>query len=214
MDRIKVYYTKLKSDYSDEEFSSYLNSIPSCLHEKLLKVKHTSTRNSKLFGLLLLQHGLKLEGSNDQIFTNLEYTSKGKPFISNASEFNISHSENLVICAFSKSSIGIDIEKIKDVNIENFRIYFSDEEYHNLKESPDVNNLFFQYWTKKESFAKAIGDGLTISFANVIFNNNTIHYKDQSWFNHELNIDDDFIANICTKQQHPNIEIEEIVFPF
>lgn len=212
MDRIKVYYARIESDYSDNDFSSYLNSLPSYLHEKLFKIKHTNTRNSKLFGLLLLQHVLKLEGGNEQVLTNLEYTSKGKPYIQGARQFNISHSGNMVVCAFSKREIGIDIEKIRNVNIKNFQSYFSDDEYTDIVNSSAINKLFFQYWTKKESFAKAIGEGLTISFANVNFNKNTINYKDQSWFNHELSIDNDFIANICVEQQYPNIEIEEIVF--
>jgi 4'-phosphopantetheinyl transferase len=213
MNRIKVYYTTIESDYSDFDILPYINSLPNSLHEKILKIKHNNTRYSKLFGLLLLQHGLKIEGNNEQILTKLEYTIKGKPYISGANKkFNISHSSNLVVCAFSNSKIGIDIEKIRDVNIGNFRSYFSDDEYTDIENSSVINKLFFQYWTKKESFAKAIGEGLTISFANVIFNENRINYNHQNWFNHELSIKDDFIANICVEQQYSKIEIEEIIF--
>ncbi len=212
MDRIKVYYTRIESDYSDKDFSLYLNYLPSYLHKKLLKVKHRNTRNSKLFGLLLMQHGLKIESSNEQVLSNLEYTSKGKPFISGASEFNISHSQNIVVCAVSNSEIGIDVEKIRDVNINNFKIYFSTDEYTDIENSSAINKSFFKYWTKKESFAKAIGEGLTISFANVNFNKNRISYNTKNLFSHEISINDNFITNICTEQQYPNIEIEEIIF--
>ena len=71
---------------------------------------------------------------------------KGKPYIIGTNQFNISHSGNLIVCAFSESKIGIDIEKIRNVNIENFRSYFSDDEYTDIANSSAINKLFFQYW--------------------------------------------------------------------
>ena len=44
MDRIKVYYTKIESDYSDFDILQCINCLPDLLHEKILKIKHNNTR--------------------------------------------------------------------------------------------------------------------------------------------------------------------------
>jgi 4'-phosphopantetheinyl transferase len=91
----------------------------------------------------------------------------GKPKLTNSElAFNLSHSKSKAIIAFAiNPQLGIDIEYI-DEKIEAKQIaknYFSAEDRTQLYALSDekLANGFFNIWTKKEAFIKAIGTGLT-----------------------------------------------------
>jgi 4'-phosphopantetheinyl transferase len=91
----------------------------------------------------------------------------GKPKLTNSDlEFNLSHSKNKAIIAIAIDvQLGIDIEYI-DEKIKAKEIagnFFSNEEIKQLCALEDVKlaDGFFNIWTKKEAFIKAIGTGLT-----------------------------------------------------
>lgn len=100
----------------------------------------------------------------------------GRPFLSSdlnpmQLNFNLSHSGDLVLYAFSYGrAVGIDIEQVrKDIATlaiaENF---FSSEEVAALKSvSADLRPVtFFNCWTRKEAYIKALGKGLSYSLQN------------------------------------------------
>ena len=103
---------------------------------------------------------------------SFDYHENGKPFLpvekgvstpkSRSLEFNLSHSGNFALYAFSwDRRIGIDIERMRDTgHIERLaRRALSFEEYaafHNCPPS-DKARLFYRYWTCKEAVIKAAG---------------------------------------------------------
>lgn len=94
------------------------------------------------------------------------YTGKGKPEIVNhALQFNVSHSHELVAYVFSaQRAVGIDVEYMeKKIEILDLaQRFFAEPEYEQLKAMPEEkrNLAFFNVWTRKEAFVKAIGEGL------------------------------------------------------
>jgi 4'-phosphopantetheinyl transferase len=96
-----------------------------------------------------------------------QYTSHGKPFIERCGiEFNLSHSGDWVLFAFSSSAeIGVDIEHtrpmpdMRDVAKQNFAA----AEFAHWEATPEQDrpDAFYRCWTRKESFIKAIGEGLS-----------------------------------------------------
>ncbi|MBC6473153.1 MAG: 4'-phosphopantetheinyl transferase superfamily protein [Hormoscilla sp. GM102CHS1] len=79
-------------------------------------------------------------------------------------EFNLSHSHGLALYAIALDrEIGIDLEYIRDLEAEQLaKRFFSHREYTAIssvapQEQPRV---FFHYWTCKEAYLKATGDGL------------------------------------------------------
>lgn len=95
----------------------------------------------------------------------------GKPQVKNANiNFNISHSDELVICCVSTNQIGIDIEKIKPLNINILNKvctcedieYIYDEKVTNCKFPLSREELkrFYEIWTAKEAYFKCIGTGI------------------------------------------------------
>ena len=115
--------------------------------------------------LLRLQLGALLHRDAKTLL--FEYTSYGKPFIKNCGiEFNLSHSGDWVLFAFSHSAeIGADIEQIRpmpdmpDVARQNFSA--TEFALWQATPAPDRTQAFYRCWTRKESFIKAIGEGLS-----------------------------------------------------
>jgi 4'-phosphopantetheinyl transferase len=96
----------------------------------------------------------------------------GKPFLAFPSvspplEFNISHSHDLVLYAFTFTrQVGIDLEyKGASVDYEALaKVSFSPNEQALFRSLPDdvKQEAFFNCWTRKEAYIKARGKGLSI----------------------------------------------------
>lgn len=97
----------------------------------------------------------------------------GKPFLADSSEihFNISHSDNWVICAISDLPIGVDIELIRGFSHEILENVLSPLELAHYHSTPygQREKLFFTYWAAKESYLKALGLGLNVPLKSIEF---------------------------------------------
>ncbi|MDF2690515.1 MAG: sfp [Gammaproteobacteria bacterium] len=105
-----------------------------------------------------------LAQSPDKI--EFHYQSLGKPELLNqALQFNVSHSGPQALFAFTLGhSIGVDIEKIKACDeLELAARFFAKEEYQALLALAPLHRRqsFFQIWSQKEAFIKALGQGLS-----------------------------------------------------
>ncbi|NWF59658.1 MAG: 4'-phosphopantetheinyl transferase superfamily protein [Fischerella sp.] len=99
-----------------------------------------------------------------------EYEPRGKPilgdtYIHSGLSFNLSHSQDLAVCAVSINRvIGVDIEYIRSVSdVEALaKRFFSPREYAVVRSLPpqQQQKVFFRYWTCKEAYLKATGVGL------------------------------------------------------
>jgi 4'-phosphopantetheinyl transferase len=98
------------------------------------------------------------------------YGPQGKPALADPSSslrFNVTNSGNLAAYAFTTGcEIGIDVEKHRTLHdFENIaRRFFSPEETAELLELPSAEKTtaFFNCWSRKEAYIKAMGGGLSI----------------------------------------------------
>jgi 4'-phosphopantetheinyl transferase len=97
------------------------------------------------------------------------YGPKGKPALDNAGElrFNVSNSGDLAAYAFTLGcEIGVDVEhRRRLLEIEGIaRRFFASDEVTELMRLPDEARPegFFNCWTRKEAYIKAVGDGLSV----------------------------------------------------
>ena len=96
------------------------------------------------------------------------YGARGKPFLAARSaglEFNVAHSHDLALFAVTRNrQIGVDIEYIKrDITGDEIaERFFSRREVAVLNSLPAARNRqgFFNCWTRKEAYIKAVGEGL------------------------------------------------------
>ena len=100
-----------------------------------------------------------------------EYSQFEKPYLANIHNktqiyFNASHSHNIVLFAFALNrSVGVDVEYVRlDFNHDEIaRRFFSDDEVEEFLSVPEESRpeAFYNCWTRKEAFIKAIGEGLS-----------------------------------------------------
>ncbi|MBQ0080061.1 MAG: 4'-phosphopantetheinyl transferase superfamily protein [Alistipes sp.] len=131
------------------------------------KFRFTKDRNLSIGATALMDIGLRSYGlrEKDMIYG---YGVNGKPFFKNAPEihFSISHSSTKVAVAFSDKEVGCDIEQIATFDMDVAKSFFSDREYLEIMSMPALeerNREFFRYWTLKESYVKATGQGFSLS---------------------------------------------------
>lgn len=198
---IKAYTDKLL----EEKLFSYLTE------EEIIKSKDYKSEIAKINYLVsrailnLSLKGLLEKGINDLI---VKRDKNNKPYLENTIglKFNISHTEGLVLLAFSKREVGIDVEKI------NFKFEFKDilENCFTRDEIINIDNniiSFYRYWTAKEAYLKCDGIGLIrnlkeieiISFENEFIKINDSKRNTISRLK-SLNHDDKYVGAICLEE--------------
>lgn len=99
----------------------------------------------------------------------------GKPFLPDFPNvhFNISHCKDLVVCAFSDAPVGIDAESIRSFRENTLRKVLTPSEQEFMHNPPlsswEQQELFFRFWTLKESRIKQSGTGMAVSLTDFSF---------------------------------------------
>ena len=101
--------------------------------------------------------------------TDIAFEEKGKPYLPDCEDvyFNVSHSGNYVMIAFSGQPIGVDIQKIvpyKEALVN--RICSFDER---SKYSGDLIRHLNKIWAVKEAYSKLTGEGIGKDLSEVSF---------------------------------------------
>ena len=92
---------------------------------------------------------------------------RGKYDLPENTVYNLSHSGNYVLCAFSDDNtakVGCDLEEMKEFREPVARRFFCRSEYEHImeKDEKDRARLFYRYWVLKESFMKATRQGMAL----------------------------------------------------
>jgi 4'-phosphopantetheinyl transferase len=96
-------------------------------------------------------------------------SASGKPLVSGYDAFiSISHSGDYALCALSGKPVGADIEKIRKADERVIRRVCSEAEIRYITEK-NTDFRFFQLWTLKEAYAKALGTGIFSEAAKTEF---------------------------------------------
>lgn len=97
------------------------------------------------------------------------------PMVTPRIHFNLAHTDGLVVCVVSAAceSIGVDAERLERGRdfLGETEGYFSSTERDALRACPASGRarLFLAYWTLKESYAKARGEGVALPFDKFSF---------------------------------------------
>lgn len=180
-------------------------------NEKKYEVEHQK-------GLSLLQHGLKeiynLSINDNELLSKIKCEEHGKPFLDGYSDihFNISHSDNIVVCAFYDKPIGIDVECIKDFKESLIKKILTNDELQVLKKyekkKAAYQELFYRFWTLKESYLKWDGSGFFKEPKNVSFQFDfeegdmlfPIRCSDERVDFYQMRLDANVILSICKEK--------------
>jgi 4'-phosphopantetheinyl transferase len=156
------------------------------------------------------------------------YGSHGKPVLLDfeSLHFNVAHSQDLALYAMTRDrSVGIDLEQIRTVdNLESLtRRFFSPSEHTAIceAEAPHQATLFFRYWTCKEAYLKATGEGLgklggleiELSLLQPAqLKRLPSEENPQHWHLQELELENDFTAAIVVAAPSELVKLQQFIF--
>lgn len=164
---VHVFIIHSDRDLSTDEFDCFLALVSEEKREKINKFHFYADKQRTLLGEMLVRYGVKNCFSlnhTELIFDKGEY---GKPFLKSHPEiqYNISHAGDYVVCAIGRQiPLGIDVEVMKPIDSGIAKRFFTpaENEYINLKPTELQIEAFYSVWTKKESYIKMSGKGLSI----------------------------------------------------
>lgn len=158
---ITIWACRIPEAISEGLVNEALHSLPEFHQSYISSFKKGDDQLTRLTGRLLWR---KVLLENDLPFSAFEHPTfgpHGKP-MEVGFGLNISHSADLVLMAFSgQQAIGVDVERIRRVDIPSFTKQFSAREIESIVGQEDSEAAFFEAWTRKESVVKALGKGLT-----------------------------------------------------
>lgn len=147
---------------------------------------------------------LNIAYSEDMPITKNQY---GKPSLTDYPEvfYNLSHAKGIAACIVSDAECGIDCEPIREYRPNVVKRAFSDSEKSMILSAPENqrNMLFFQLWTLKEAYIKAVGMGLSYPMSDIEFSfengeilSNAIDYRFRQYI-----LKNKYIVSICKKAE-------------
>lgn len=169
---------------------------------------YAQERKQKLLnGRYLLSKGLEMLGSDLQL-NQLSYTYRMKPFfeVETDIQFNISHSNDMIICAITKDNIklGVDVEFKEEKTIKRISTFFTPEEESYIQND---YQLILEYWTQKEAILKACNSHI-FNMKNIDCTMNPIHCFDEYWWDTIVKCDENYITRVMTNKPVATAVIE------
>ncbi|MBS0649583.1 MAG: 4'-phosphopantetheinyl transferase superfamily protein [Verrucomicrobia bacterium] len=154
----------------------------------------------------------KLGTSRDLI--KIEKGPYGKPYLKGKEvEFNLSHSKDCIFFAIDASPIGVDIEFIEPLddleNIIQICLSVGEQQTCLAKNKEEQLDYFYELWTLKESYLKAIGEGVNHFLKSFnIYNSGEKGFQIQSidsetpWYLNRYTFDDQYKAAVCAQHRY------------
>lgn len=211
---IETLYTNFGTRLSNKTWNSYSHILPEAIQEKMSRYKRWQDRQAGLFGKLLLLECLNKHGYPSNCLNNILFDQYGRPYLDDNIDFNISHSGEYVTCSITDiGKVGIDIERIKPIDLSDFEQYMTSKQWENINEAANVSKIFYDYWTIKESVLKADGRGLSIPISEINTAGNKAILHESIWFLRQIDINSDYSCHLATNIENPEIHISEIKFP-
>lgn len=167
---MKIYAVKIL-DISQELLDNIYLFIDLERKFKIDKLINKKDKIRTLIGEILIRTIIIEELNISNKYIKFEKNRYGKPYLKEYPQFNfnISHSEDFVVCGIDDKNIGIDIEAVKYIEYQEIaKSFFSKNEFdYIIKNNPDIQlNKFYEIWTLKESYIKCCGQGLSIPLSS------------------------------------------------
>ena len=163
----KIYAVDLSHRCMEVDFSRLPHQIPPERRSRIDRCTHPMTRWRELVGELLADSIIRRWLCLHTEAITIRRNPFGKPYLPDhpGCHFNLSHSGMIVLAAVGPEPVGIDVESVRPLS-KMMRIaarFFSEKERSYLETKPEHQRLeaFFDLWTLKESYIKAVGTGLS-----------------------------------------------------
>ena len=207
---IKVLFTRMGDLIPEALGLALLETLPPEARLDVNRYLRQQDRQSRLLGKLLLRKCLISYGYGNDCLEHLATGPFGKPVIHGGVDFNISHSGEFVVCAVTdQGKVGIDIEKIKPILVQDFYLCVTPNEREMLASSDDKERAFFSFWTKKECTLKGDGRGLLFPMQEVRIEGDEAILEGTRWFLREIDIDSSCVCHLASSFRSDDVALKE-----
>ncbi|MCU5105991.1 4'-phosphopantetheinyl transferase superfamily protein [Bacillus cereus] len=213
---MKLYALEIPLNEKINWESIFLDKIPVDRQNKVQSFKNREDALRSLFGSLIVNYILWKELG--VVRYTYYYNKYNKPYILEHPQFyfNLSHSGKWVICITDLKEVGVDIERVRGIDLKIAERFFSNEEYMLINSKIGYNQLlcFYEYWTMKEAFVKALGKGLEVSLDSFHIKKDkglykTIYNDFYTYYFKLINLDNLYKLAVCSENEDiKNINIE------
>lgn len=169
---LKWEYTRISS-ITNDEYTYYYSLMDFKKQKRVTTYKNDKDKKRTLAGEMLARQMISTYCNVAPEDISFETGCYGKPNAKHLNvKFNISHSEEVVVCAISDKPVGIDVEMIRPIGTSILRklctdidlkyIFGNDTKTNNIPSDFNDQQLyrFYEVWTAKEAYFKCIGTGI------------------------------------------------------
>ena len=154
----KVYWLSCKvTDFSEADYCRAYEQLSPDRKAHIDRFQKPADRTRSLAGQLLVGKLLSQLG----LCATLHRDEKGRPYLQGCDYFvSIAHCEDLVVCALDEKPVGIDVEKIRPIDVAAAARHVCTPEEHRYLQAGDSLTRFYEIWTGKEAWFKKQGTGI------------------------------------------------------
>lgn len=200
---MEIYYNQFTKPFNVKQWGAYFAQMPADIQERIRRYRKEENKYQLLIGRLLVKYGMNDLNLKDFDLVDIYYDESKCPRWKGRMHFNIAHSGNIVACAFSDQyKIGLDIEKIKTINLKDFDHVLNDKDHQRIANAENPYDAFFKIWTIKEAVTKAIGLGLAIDVQQIEILEDCAILENEYWFYEKLNFDKNFAGHLVINKNN------------
>lgn len=163
---IRIFATRVPDAVEAIGRAALLSATAPARGARLRRIRNERARERAAVADLLARWALGEFLHVDSRELHLARDSRGRPFLPGAARTHLSltHSGEWAACAVGRAPLGIDVEREIPLEIDAMARILSPEEARDLSQRPRSERLrrFYELWTLKESYVKAVGLGWKI----------------------------------------------------
>ena len=194
---VKLYYAEITKLYDEKCFEEKINQIKEKRQVRILEHCQKKDRCRSLAASLLLKKALEKEGiCYEEVCFAEELGGKPK-LLQKDFFFNLAHAQDLAVCVISDQEVGVDVERKdrlegrkQNRKLQIAKKILTPEEWILWKKAGCQTEELISVWTKKESYVKMTGKGLTVNLTTIDTLSNA--------FYQQIVVEDTYMISVCT----------------
>lgn len=204
---VKIHFANVASDDTDELINSKADRLPAHAFAIANRFARKIDSRLHLMGRVLLLASMDEWGIRMPL-DKMSFTSYKKPYFDGPFKFNISHSGSWVACASSiNNELGIDMEVIEEIDIEDFASAFTSNEWADVQSSPNKLVAFYERWTMKEAISKANGKGQYLNLKSINTSGNSLY---ENWFVNLVSLDKSVVCHLASQGRVEHMQVVKL----
>ena len=209
---LKIYFTAIYQMPAPAIMQARLHALPQPIRAKIAAYTNPLEQVLQLSSKLLLQKLMEYFKTTRLVgLDGITLSKTGQPHFNKALYFSNSRSGNIAASVASTAApVGIDVEKIISIDLQNYLDYFSVKEWEYIAHSQNQTETFFTLWTRKEAVVKAAGVGLYANLASFDALSDPCIFNNAAYYVTNVPLMSGYVCHIAFPLESPMLEVTEL----